>query len=166
MPKLQNVLVCVGGHPTPHLPRQAYEELVTEYNAHTGMGVLTDAEFFNSKIQEGSSAEIYGFMPGGYYYSSAHSLQEIVDTLNMDDGIEIVTTDTVIKKKSVGAEFVEHQHSEEINNTAFFVTAKIAKQIAFDNKSGEMFKDCMGELVGMGNIVYHIAEPLLITEVS
>ena len=165
MPELKNVLVVVGAHPAPHLPKQKYENLVTLYNEEGSIGVATDDEFFNKAIREDSTADIYGFMKGGYYYSSPDSLQEIVDMFNMDRDIEIVTTDSIVKKKSMGAEFIDYQHSEEINDVPFFVTSRLAKEITFESSS-EMFKKPLEELVRLGKIIYHIAEPLLTTEVG
>ena len=166
MPKLEKVMVCVGGHPSPHLPKQSYESLVTEYNVHVGIKVLTDPQLFNKNLSEYSDADIYGFMPGNYYYSSRESLQQIVDVFNMGNDMEVITADTIIKKKSLGAEFIEYHHSEEIYNAPFFVTAKIAKEVQFEQKSGEMFKDYMTELVRRGNMIYHIADPLFTAEMS
>ena len=83
----------------------------------------------------------------------------------MDRDIEIVTTDSIVKKKSMGAEFIDYQHSEEINDVPFFVTSRLAKEITFESSS-EMFKKPLEELVRLGKIIYHISEPLLTTEVG
>jgi hypothetical protein len=173
MPKSKNVLVAVGAHPAPRLPRQNYiaEDIITRYNFPLGIGGVTqpDADFFNLTIDHGMLKEqcpdIYGFLKGSYSYSSPSSLQQIVDVFNMHDEIEIVTTDVMVHKKASGASFIDYGHSERIPNEPFFVKCSIIEGLRFEN-SPEIFKKPLEDLVRKGKRIYHIGEPLLTTEIS
>jgi len=171
MPKSRRVLVAVGKNPIQKLPRQNYDNIVTKYNFPLGMppSVLTDADFFNLTIEQGASFDpvptIYGFLKGGYCYSSSSSLQEIVNVFIMDDDIEIVTTDILAKKLDNGAQFIEYGHSEAIPDLPFFIKDALIGNVRFEN-STEIFKKALELLVKKGKKIYHIGEPLLTTEIS
>ena len=81
----------------------------------------------------------------------------------MDDDVHIVVTDVVVKKPSMGIEFIEYGHSEDIPNGPFFVRGDAVKSIEFQD-SHEMFHKAMETLVRNGKKVYHIAKPLLTSE--
>ena len=170
MPKLPSVLVAVGANETPKLPRQNYEPPVhTIYNMPVSIGATTpeDHNFFNGVIQsntiDGEVPNIYGFLKGNHSYSSPSSLQEIVGLFQLHPHVEIVTTDLLVKRMSIGAEFIEYSHSEAINDCAFFVKSSLIDHVKFES-SPEMFKEVLGSLVRQGKKIYHIAEPLLTAE--
>ena len=171
MPEPKSVVVAVGAGPALKLPRQNYENITTNYNFPVGIpsAVITDADFFNLTIHSGISGEkcfyIYGFLKGTYSYSSPSSLQQIVDIFNMDDEIEIVTTDVMVHKRASGASFIDYGHSENIPNEPFFVKYPIVEDLKFEN-SPEIFKKPLETLVRKGKKIYHIGEPLLTTEIS
>tara|TARA_R110002020_G_scaffold429482_4_gene639061 strand:- start:285 stop:803 length:519 start_codon:yes stop_codon:yes gene_type:complete len=171
MSKPKNVLVAVGETPTPRLPRQDYKNITTKYNIPLGIMAppQSDAEFFNSTIGYGLSGDvprhIYGFLKGAYRYSSPSSIQEIVDVFSMDDDIEIVTTDILIKNPATNAEFTDYGHSEAIPNLPFFVRDSLIDSVSFEN-SNEIFHKVLQDLVSRGKKVYHIAEPLLTEEIN
>ena len=171
MPKSRRVLVAVGKSPIQKLPRQDYDNIVTKYNFPLGMppSAMTDPDFFNDTIEKrasfGQHPSIYGFLKGGYRYASSSSLQEIVNVFDMDDDIEIVTTDILVKKLNTGAQFIEYGHSEAIPDLPFFVKDSIIDEIAFEN-STEIFKSLLDSLVKKGKKIYHIGDPLLMEEIS
>ena len=172
MSKSENVLVAVGASPAPKLPRQNYDNIVTKYNIAVGMppAIMTDAAFFNLTIDEGAPPDyhpphIYGFLKGGYSYSSPSSLQEIVNVFSMDDDIEIVNTDVLVKKAATGAEFVDHGHSEAVPDCSFFIRDSLIDKIRFED-SAQMFNKVLQSLVSEGKKIYHIGEPLLTAEIS
>jgi hypothetical protein len=171
MPEPKNVLVAVGATPTPKVPRQNYKSIRTKYNIPVGLfpTAQTDSEFFNSTIDYGLASDvlphIYGFLKGVYHYSSPSSIQEIVDVFSMDDDIEIVTTDILVKKTASSAEFADYGHSEAISNLPFFVKDSIIDSVRFEN-STEIFQKTLQNLVTRGKKIYHIGEPLLTEEIN
>ena len=176
MSKSKKVLVAVGASPTPKLPRQKYDNIFTKYNMPFGMPpeIMADPVFFNQIIDRGIQIDqgiefnpppsIYGFLKGGYCYSSPDSLQEIVDVFNIDDDIEIVVTDILVKKADVGAEFIDYGHSEAVPDLPFFIKDSLVNEVRFEN-SPEMFKKALESLVTKGKKIYHIGEPLLTSEI-
>ena len=164
MSEPESVLVAVGAGPKPRIPKQNYENIVTKYNmAPAG----PDPAFFNltiNKIDPSAPPHICGFMRGNHFYSFPGAIQEIVDVFNSDEGIEIVTADTVVKKTQNGAEYVYYGHSEVIMDIPFFVRGSIAKSIEF-KEHAEIFKEVLQSLVSNGRKIYHIGESLLTVEV-
>ena len=164
MSEPKGVLVAVGAGPTPRIPKQNYENIVTKYNM---LPPVPDPDFFNltiNKIDPSAPPHICGFMRGNHFYSFPGAIQEIVDVFNSDEGIEIVTADTVVKKVQNGAEYVSYGHSEVIIDTPFFVRGAIAKSIEF-KEHAEIFKEVLQSLVSNGRKIYHIGESLLTVEV-
>ena len=170
MSEPKNVLVAVGKGETPKLPRQNYENIFTKYNMPLGMPAtaMSDPDFFNLTMSEGGGLErppcILGFLKGNYSYASPSSVQKIVDLFSMDDDIEIVTTDVLVKKEKSGAHFTEYCHSEAILDLPFFIKNTIVEEVNFED-SAEIFKTTLNGLVGRGKKIYHMGEPLLVAEI-
>ena len=93
MSKLPNVLVGVGKHPQPKIPKQSYTNLFTEYNMTSILKVESDTMFFNRLASQNTpdkipnEIDIYGFMQGNWSYSEENSIQRIVDFFQQDNNI-------------------------------------------------------------------------------
>jgi hypothetical protein len=170
MSEPKNVLVAVGKGETPKLPRQNYENIFTKYNMPVGLpaAIVPDHDFFNLTMSWRGDLEyppyILGFLKGNYSYSSPSSVQKIVDLFSMDDDIEIVITDVLVKKIESNARFTEHGHSEAIPDLPFFIKNTLIEEVSFED-SAEIFKATLEGLVRKGKKIYHIGEPLLVAEI-
>jgi len=164
MSELPNVLIGMGKHPQPKLPKQSYANLFTEYNMSSILQVESDTMFFNRIATQNTSADIpsdidiYGFMEGGWSYTHENSIQKIVDFFQQDNSIDILICDVLIDKG-------EYQAAQYIspftiqNNIPFFVKQSIVSKINFINQPNFMLDQL--KKLQREHIVFHIAEPLL-----
>ena len=165
MSKSPSVLVSVGAHASPKLPRQDYDNIFTEYNM--GMVVHTDGAFFNKTVRNPQTKhdapfDIYGFMPGSYSYFDKDSVSTIVNFFNKNQHIEIVLFDAICRYPT--HDLPVYVHPEAAGDSPFFIRKSLKDKIQFDEDGtdGIMWKQLL-QLRQAGHIIFHIAKPLVLS---
>ena len=164
MSQSPNVLVAVGKSDKGSIPQQTYENLFTEFNMDGIASLGNDATFYNVSINKPSTQGvsdflIYGFMPPNYSYTFKHSIQQIVDFFLRDDRIAVVVCDLL----NVYPTFTSRQYihpQSPTTNIPFFIRNTIVDKIQFTD-SKLLFQEQVNKLRQEGNIVFHIADPLI-----
>ena len=168
MPKPPRVLVAVGMATATkgNIPQQTYKHMWTEFNIGS-LGTTNDGDFYNTivrspSIQDIHEFDIYGFLPSTYNYAHNNSIQRIVDFFQANDNIEIVICDMLtIHNNDWQSYQYTHPHAPN-NNIPFFIKGSIKDKITFTNDD-LMFQTQLKKLQQEEHIIYHIAEPLLLT---
>ena len=163
MPKLESVVVAVGLSPNPQLPKQDHEELITKFNYSGGLTSLSDVDFFNSIARHQEGYDIYGFIPGPIQYSSSRSIQKIVNFFNKHEGIGVIVSDFIERNPSY--DLPVYIHPMQVNNIPFFIRGSLINQIDFKDENNFLASQ-IDRLRQNGNVIFHIAEPLLAAEIS
>jgi hypothetical protein len=170
MPKPKNVMVCMYGDTNPTVPRQSYNDnLFTRYNL--GTPKLSESDFYNLCIRDGipnapeKPISIYGFMNTRYSYADANSISEVVSLFEMDDNIQIVTSDVLVRRNTDGVEYLMYRyvHVSDLPNVPFFVRDSAIPSLNFMQEDAALEQQ-MKRLHTSGHIIFHIAKPLLIAE--
>jgi len=164
MSQSPNVLIAVGKSDKGSIPQQTYDNLFTEFNLEGITSVGNDADFYNVTIRKPSTQGvsnflIYGFMPPNYRYTDKDSIQQIVDFFLRDDRIAIVVCDLLNVYPTFTSPRYIHPQSPT-NNIPFFIRNTIVDKIQFTD-SKVLFQEQLNNLRQEGNIVFHIADPLI-----
>ena len=162
MPQSPNVIVTVGSGPSPKLPRQDYENIVTKYN----IGPLeSNGSFFNKSVSEGASSDaatrdstIYGFFSGNTSFTNKTSLQKIVSFFQQSDLIDVVICDFVVKQN--GFDSYLYTHPLTTVDIPFFIHARAVQHINFPNNPF-IFQTQIQIMRTIKCPIFHIAQPLL-----
>ena len=165
MSESPNVMLAVGEHTSPSLPKQNYSNLFTEFNIPTALQPPASNPAFFNRIANNNThddipneIEIYGFMEGNWKFTHNNSVQQIVSFFQQHDQIGIIICDIVIDKGSYQAQQYINPASFE-NNMPFFIRKSIASSINFLEEENFIYQQL--KRLREQYIIFHIAEPLL-----
>ena len=164
MSQSPNVIVAIGEHTSPSLPKQNYSNLFTEFNIPVALTTQSNSTFFN-RIANNTThdsipedIEIYGFMEGAWKFTHDNSVQQIVNFFQQYSQIGIVICDVVIDKGSYQAQQYIQPFSFK-NNIPFFIRKSIVSQINFLEEPNYIYQQL--KKLQKQHVIFHIAEPLL-----
>lgn len=156
------VVVVVSGSQSNIIQPQIYTNLSIVYNPSDIVSAKSEADFYNSVIQTSNydSDSIYGFVSANTNLNYENSITRIVEFFQRNEHINIVVCDMVTPYGGFNA--YKHVHPNIIHeNIPFFIRGSTLKQLKFSDKNN-MLQEALTQLIQMDEIIFHIAEPLII----